>query len=220
MLVNARNAITGGGKISAKSYIQDGLVGLYDGIENGGYGTHNMTQSAWTPCVGSGAISNFNTARYTGHSYFQNEAVYWRNVFLPTTGDSKSLVNSYNFTVEFLCERMSYSYTYSLRTESSQVIAINGTIDKAYCYDSVINLGAKSIGDVTLITFTADGSSLKVFQNGIYIGGATIDPTITTSNAFGIMRCNIYRVGEYSRALSSDEIAHNYAIDRKRFGVP
>ena len=41
------------GPITIKSYVQDGLVAMWDGIENGGYGIHydELPNNIWRPCV-------------------------------------------------------------------------------------------------------------------------------------------------------------------------
>ena len=49
-------------------------------------------------------------------------------------------------------------------------------------------------------------------NNNIYIG-----KVLTNKNGF---RGKVFNVRIYSRALTVEEIAHNYAIDKARFGIP
>ena len=41
MLIARRNGLMAGGGLSAKDYVQDGLVAMWDGIENAGWGQHD-----------------------------------------------------------------------------------------------------------------------------------------------------------------------------------
>lgn len=41
-------------KPTAKSYVQDGLVAMWDGIENAGYGVHDAAATTWTDLSGNG----------------------------------------------------------------------------------------------------------------------------------------------------------------------
>jgi hypothetical protein len=41
---------------SAKSYIQDGLIAMWDGIENVGYGVHDENATVWKDLVGNSDI--------------------------------------------------------------------------------------------------------------------------------------------------------------------
>ena len=51
--------------LSAKSYISDGLIGLYDGIENVGWGTHNPSATSWVDLTGKNCALELNPAPAT-----------------------------------------------------------------------------------------------------------------------------------------------------------
>ena len=40
--------------ITAKSYVQDGLIAMWDGIENAGWGVHDMNATMWKDLTGNG----------------------------------------------------------------------------------------------------------------------------------------------------------------------
>lgn len=46
----------GDAKVSAKSYVNNGLVGLWDGIENAGFGVHSANLSVWKNLGSNGSI--------------------------------------------------------------------------------------------------------------------------------------------------------------------
>lgn len=58
----------GAGALSAKSYVQDGLVCLWDGIENVGYGVHDGAATGWVDLVGGLTIPLCRDAFFTGDS--------------------------------------------------------------------------------------------------------------------------------------------------------
>ena len=66
MLIAARNAMLAGGGLSAKSYVQDGLVAMWDGIENAGWGTHNGSATTWTDLSGNNYNMSLNQHRASG----------------------------------------------------------------------------------------------------------------------------------------------------------
>lgn len=47
MIDAARQSFWTSGRISAKSYVKDGLVAMWDGIENAGFGQHSSDTSVW-----------------------------------------------------------------------------------------------------------------------------------------------------------------------------
>ena len=56
MMLGARTAAwakSGGGVPTARDYVQDGLIAMWDGIENAGWGVHNQNErSIWVDLVG------------------------------------------------------------------------------------------------------------------------------------------------------------------------
>ena len=41
-------------KYTARDYVQDGLVAMWDGIENAGWGTHDDAATVWKDLTGNG----------------------------------------------------------------------------------------------------------------------------------------------------------------------
>lgn len=55
--------------VSAKSYVQDGLIAQWDGIENIGYGRHDGASIIWVDLIGN------RTATLTEHGAFSDDAL-------------------------------------------------------------------------------------------------------------------------------------------------
>ena len=49
-------------KYSAKDYVQNGLVAMWDGIENAGYGVHDQSATTWKDLIGNNDIKILATA--------------------------------------------------------------------------------------------------------------------------------------------------------------
>ena len=78
MMLGARTgawAKSGGGLPTAKDYVQNGLVAMWDGIENAGWGVHNPNATVWKDLVGdcdftlSGVSFDADRAIFNGYGY-------------------------------------------------------------------------------------------------------------------------------------------------------
>jgi hypothetical protein len=236
-LINLRNALMSGKrKPTAKDYVQDGLVAMWDGIENAGWGIHNASATVWKDLIGSrdfalgGAFSaeslgfrigdgaaGYGTA---GSGYTPSDVDFLttqlvvqvmenKNAFLATTVNKN--------TVGKTCTLWKSGSTYYLGTgwSSKPKYEIGSTVVGTYMLTIIYN-GQTADGawkNTTQLTqvrtegFSNNGSS------GITIG---VRAGYTSWNA------NALYMGLrlYSRALTADEIAANYAIDKERFNLP
>ena len=65
----------GGAKVSAKSYVKNGLIGLWDGIENVGYGKHSGNTLVWKNLGSLG--SAYDATRLTqAQAWTENGAIF------------------------------------------------------------------------------------------------------------------------------------------------
>lgn len=62
--------------ISARSYVNDGLIAMWDGIENAGWGVHDAAPTAWTDLIGNCHLNDlFVDSAYSPTSGFGDN--YW-----------------------------------------------------------------------------------------------------------------------------------------------
>lgn len=101
MLIGFRNAIRvgSGKKISARSYIQDGLFAMWDGIENAGWGVHDANATVWTDLSGNG--KNW-TLRSAGAS-FRDDCLYCNG----STWAAQQSILPLVYTIECLSQTVS-----------------------------------------------------------------------------------------------------------------
>lgn len=239
MLIAARNGMmVGGGKLSAKSYVQDGLVAMWDGIENAGYGVHDPNATVWKDLCNNGYDATILPRISIGESY------------------CASLEGGANTSICPTNKWMDYVVTI-------EVVGSNPDITKSTCFcggnvDHENNVGANIkgigigndavwVGKINNIQYGVNGYRLE--NNKIYsissawstdglvsINGETF-PKTTRALAYWNAGGNVSLLGTgytgyiynpstvycarlYSRALTASEIAANYAVDKARFNLP
>ncbi len=214
---------------SAKSYVQDGLIGHFDAIENAGYGTHDTSTETWVNLVGTNVMDHFSVQALTKWS--------WSDTYLGlTTGDNNSttrLITARDLTLsQFTFENVLRSgsnknvrrwevtpWTSNFETwwnESEGYLErINGTRIAAYT-PTAANV------DIHFVT-TYDSKTHTALA---YVGGTRHQKTATMNNYvftgklafFGAMtdgRAHALRV--YNRALTEEELLLNEVLDQLRF---
>lgn len=243
MIIAARNSfMTGSGRPTAKSYVQDGLVAMWDGIENAGWGTHVAAATTWKDLSGNGWGFPASNLRFHADHV---EA-------LAKVSSAKSSTDFWDWsaaTFESVCER---PYTTDWNNGFFQlgrigIFNINNPAINAYSWytnQSTSNWRALYLfsreadarnfdlahrGFVT--DFTSPKNNQQVFRNGIYLPNLVyVDEMWTQTIAHNALRATLNKgtVGTpkywcirlYNRALTAEEIQHNFKIDKKRFGLP
>lgn len=225
MLPGARLLFAGSArKLSARNYVQDGLIAMWDGIENAGWGTHDAAATTWKDLVGGHDVT-----LGAGMSFASNALVCTAQGIATGTGISESIA-AIEF-VEFHSARQdgmifqlqrsrqcvlryfynTYSFSqnatdsampYQLGSVHAVYVALSsdGTIDTCYI-DGV---------DVTSQKKARDGTI--AFYYGVRIGGATA--------SYFPYAGSLHALRVRSRAITADEIAANYSIDKARFNLP
>lgn len=228
-------------KWTARDYVQDGLVAMWDGIENAGWGVHDANATVWKDLTGNGW--DFPAANLIFHDD--------RVEALANVGSVKSSADFWDWaggTFDGTFERPTTTAPNNGFFQLGRVgigginhSAVNGCIwytsasatnwKCLYPFSGGSNPGARAF-EKAHRAFASDFTSLytnqKYYQNGIRYTGyfepwstniahSALTPTLYVGNA-GTPK--FYGIRLYSRALSADEIAHNYEIDKIRFNLP
>lgn len=227
---------------TARDYVQSGLVAMWDGIENAGWGLHddeatavknlvtNVSNSFPVSSIGSVSVTS-DALRFTcanGGAFTFNvtspdisakitiESV-WRIVAMPTAPSGNC------FPVQFLGGNARIPIIGNTGAQSLywggvgqprlNMSAIGGTqkISGAWVADSSGGTVAYNNG-ASLRAYTSYSAPTRANNTFFY------SPTSVGWPAGTII--DLYCVRQYSRALTADEIAHNYAIDKERFNLP
>ena len=220
---------------TSASYVQDGLITQWDGIDNSGTGAHNPNATVWKDLAGNldlaltanGCWTNGNALAVNGasavgttkaSSYKTIEIVYSKP-FQP----SKSCVLFHSgFTNRFVVFRYISStpptnQIYFEAAKSTKVISKRtsaGEITSAVALygddDSVVDVLCD--GERRTDGTYSEGWGLR---NRVSVGGRYSDNS--SQNEGSPSKGEVYAIRLYSRRLTKAELAHNNIVDRKRF---
>ena len=246
MLIGMRNGMLVGGGLSAKSYVQDGLVAMWDGIENAGWGVHDGSFVGMCNLTGYGCdLDNPSNAIMSNDGLAVASGA--------TTFKVKSTEGAEKIITRFINESKAYTFEIVGRgfAKNSNVLQLvsNGVTghymtffqSSAYGRGSINSSGSYFFAPGGWITNGSLGEGFashsrvctktmyRIYINAILkqtsdSSGASFSYTTEIYTRGRVMEFNscekIHRISIYDRALTADEIAHNYAVDKTRFNLP
>lgn len=142
---------------SAKSYVQNGLIGHFDGIENGGYGVHDPSATEWKNLVCTNLVDHLSVTTLKSYE--------WADNYL---GLSSGLVNeSTRMMTKRTLELTSFSIETVTRTGSDGMIrswevlpySENGTYNSDRCSDYEAWTSATTEGYLERLTVITQSNS-------------------------------------------------------------
>ena len=217
-------------------YIQDNLILWLDGYANTG-ATHAYSSSTWKDLSG-----NNNNVTVSGSTWYSNylsfdgvnDYAYRTNAtynitdeytleILVTpkrnTGTYQIIFNTVNhgrWTERYLSTDIGdggFTYTISDSTNSSHITKpiLDEELNKVQLVSSVLKeRNLKAYSNATLYKELTADFSPKITQNRIYIGG---------SESAYYFQGEIYSIRVYNRALTEEELLHNYNYDIEKFNL-
>ena len=237
MLIAARNSFMAGDRPTAKSYVQNGLVAMWDGIENAGWGVHDENATVWKDLVGNRDLTFVNGVTI-GDDYAEggDNLVVGVDPFEYTTiemviapGDSLSLYSQHVLMYSGVSGNSTPRWLMYSKYINRSTYGVHYYRDKTpNAFETRQTTGLTKI-NCTIIY--QDGYSRDVTSG--YVNGNIAANTTCSGNVGG--RISSFALGNalgrgsggkwfncrlYSRALTADEIAANYAIDKERFNLP
>lgn len=216
-------------------YIKDDLQVWYDGINNTGSGHSNST-TTWYDLSGNNnhaTIYNIATTPTADSGWHSNYLAFdGVNDFASKEGIT---VNGANGTIEIIAKYISGSYIFRSRasgyrtymlakyTTKGDPVVINNFImvdaNKRYNLSSRIQKWYTINNQSFFISYFNNNKSNELaytgIQNGQYFSIASFDQKKWDQGA----KMQVYAVRIYNRALTEDEIHHNYILDKARYGI-
>ena len=233
MLLGARMGLWGGKRTpTARDYVQSGLVAMWDGIENAGWGTHDPNATTWKNLKGDTAWDMSVRAAWQsgGGLYFDGT---WCGIAPKTSeqyvtmecvcdGVQESHLLAFGWSYQGMKKR--YSLLANASTSLLRCYVVAGVLDGTY---TDARSFAFTIGDTSSVIY-CDGASKGTSSAQRGETGQTLNhfrlcgygTTTDTDVSDFFYRGKIYACRIYNRALTAVEIAANYAIDKERFGLP
>lgn len=205
-------------KPTAKSYVQDGLIAMWDGIENAGWGVHDAEAMGWKDLAGTNDLVRYGCV--IGDNYVQSQSANDR-----MTG---ALVYSASDvqTIEFVSQsvRQTVGLVFNI-IYGDRFIGFRTDGSKLFFENNGYNFS------ITGVTNPQSYSFKYAVPNEVVVNGMSVSSSIT-GGSFGTKNFGfsvysgypfigkLYSVRLYNRALSSEEVAANYAVDKARFNLP
>ena len=241
MMLGARTAAWAkdGGWINP--YVTDGLASMFDSVWNVGGGLSDRTSDRWFDVVSPAYIEfeNFKNHDDAKIEWTDNavEITYMNGVGHGMTPVLDAFYNIGSATIEFVArnngnnDNRNYIFEswsngdYAIYTiyVGSHKAESNGAADPPRCLTSKL----------ASFSFVCDGSDTLFYRNGEYKGVISHDTFLqpTISDEFVAIGNRyphydftflgaISSIRIYSKPLSAEEIAANYAIDKARFNLP
>ena len=216
---------------TARDYVQDGLIAMWDGIENAGWGIHS-SDMILNDLLGGGAHIDFvNTSRGDCSILFdgRDEQAGMLNEY--------QYINSQVLTIEFCVSLNSTKNQCFIQLSGSgnRYTLVAGVYNKSRelftgpNFSPIYNISELKIGTVSIQYIVGSFQSTKAYNNGVelshirdegfstnnglhYVGNRQNNTSFAMSGEFFSMRW-------YSRYLTDAEISHNNEIDKARFNL-
>ena len=226
---------------TAKDYVQDGLVAMWDGIENTGWGVHDPNATVWKNLVSSGDLRIGSNATVVENGVDVSDGrIASGSIVLPDT-----------FSMESVSAHRSFPQwrTFLMACIAGDYVGAKGfhfgLLGGKVCFS---NPGYKTSGEENYsepllntnyalntnqkysLSCSFDSTDLIIYSGGDIIGMRSGMIDMKKTSNFYIGRSDFIDWGSingtsfctrlYNRALTAAEVAANCAVDKARFGLP
>ena len=207
-------------------YVQDNLMLWYDGYANTG-GLRNNETTSWKDLSG-----NNNDGTLSGATWYYNSLSLDGVDDYVTTPYSSSLAPN-EFTIDLTFERLSsdkimilfvkwYGYTIELNADDTVVFGTRTTSD------GYMSGGKLELNETYNVVATYKNNEEKIYINGELKNTRKVtgsfshtltDLTIGRFSSSNYSHVNLNQVKFYNKALTEEEILHNYSYDKEKFNL-
>ena len=225
MMLGARTAAwaKSGEVPTAKDYVQDGLLAIWDGIENAGWGLHDPNATEWKQLMTSS--TDYDLVVPADKAMFTQDSLV---TSVKNAGLTTKKLRYYNGFLEAVVKAQSAFRGYWVGLDNPQGLSSYNGNDGPR-----VTLGALSYVGYTCIyelgkRFNVCGNLEYKDPRIMCLNGKTVDekkkvPYLASDAKWfksAPIGTEICCVRIYDRDLSLLEIAHNYSIDKARFNLP
>lgn len=239
---NSRVQTTG---YTARDYVQDGLIAMWDGIENAGWGKHDANATNWVDLIGGADMALAIPAAYTNVAFltWEEGALHYSDslnvanfpvIYFATVTVNEDLAYFLNVdfgTAEVVSRRNADSFIdnreYSLFGYLNRTLGFYGPIlaNENQLFRGDGYLRVKKTLAATKAQQYVNGEKMTRYNLTLtqkansYSVGSTFRGFMLRGN-YNCPSIDYYCIRLYNRALTAEEVAHNYEIDKARFNMP
>ncbi len=218
---------------SARNYVQDGLVGLYDAVENAGWDTHDAEATSWKNLVGTSVMGDLDVTNLKSHSWGDAALTLssgWDKISpdgMLVTDESVALSK---FTIETAVRTPAdgmvrrweaFPWTASFETWTSSnsgecyMERINGTrISACRTRMKNVEMSFSTVYDSLRHVARAFADGVEYVTNAM-VANFTYSGRLAFFSSMNNAQGHVIRV--YNRALSAEEVRLNNVVDQLRF---
>lgn len=212
---------------SAKDYVQDGLIALWDGIENVGWGMHDAQTTVWKDLSGNeNDLTLMNGAHFDANSLVtaaRNSVSALLSTTLPyATIEVCAFFDASRNSSALVCFGNSVNNSRMMSCSPNKIQGLNG--------NAVITVSTSEAARTWAATYPSSSSAIQYIDGQLATGSVGNNSWSNRTGNFGLSGSsnyasynfvgNYYSVRLYSRPLTAEEIVHNYAVDKARFNLP
>ena len=226
MMLGARTAAwaKSGGVPTARDYVQDGLIAMWDGIENAGWGVHEPNATVWKDLVGSNDFNFIGSPsvesdnfRFYGDSYCNVKTELTAACIEVVASFNSDKINNAVFSAHIqgrpqLTKTTSggWGFGYTGYRWPSSLLSPYDNLVHTFVYNNREGNSEESIDGI----FKASYELKQIDCSSLYLAYAQNSGVTYKGEA------SVYCVRIYSEQLERGEIAANYAVDKARFNLP
>lgn len=216
--------VEGGESYSASSYVQDGLIGQYDGIENAGVGVHGSPEQ-WKDLIGNNDLLLENItwgddgAIYNG----SNSVAYLSSLPFLDSFQSVEICATMTGSDSWMTFQFSNTSYMGYNGRGRLIVTTKGSGPNDYYNTAFTPTSAHTASALPSMRLSVDGviRSTKEFNNnGVSQNNKyqTLFGARYYSRISMVLTGKIHSIRIYDKQLSQEELTKNYDIDMKRFG--
>lgn len=218
---------------TARDYVQDGLIAMWDGIENAGWGVHNPNATEWKDLIGGGGDLPVITSQSL---YFSSDALVAIGGKYAGFGDIPQVALSGDFTYEVCWSRDTKFIESADSRNEFGLLRIDVFRGKLFVisspnnrcdYTPPINVREGVRFTQSMVgQYGASSASALVYCNGIPLSNGVLasgnynNTRIAYGSGWSEPSSHHCNIRLYSRTLTAEEITRNYRIDKERFNLP
>ncbi|MBO6031854.1 MAG: hypothetical protein J6Q22_10475 [Prevotella sp.] len=225
---------------TAQDYVMDGLVSMWDGIENAGWGLHEDSPQYWSDLVGEDYMAKTGSANTYYPTYFTENGLcgiaynHWpsksQRLYSALIGTERTVevvftrtymgntVGLPNFTGNNWLSMQGFSGASMLCYHEGAGFWVTPPIQTApvtFSLTWVVEDGKCHVYVNGMLQSTVNSGGMSVPNNSIM----TLGQNIGLVNGTSYFAALTHSVRIYSKALSDAEVKANLTVDRGRFGL-
>lgn len=211
---------------TARDYVQAGLLGMWDAIENVGWGQHDSSSRTWVDIVGRNNLSLVDSFVFGGASLVMtppesgyatlSSATTWRTaevVFRAQAPMGQCVISPNKNGDRWMIEYIGGRFDTGNNNNPNNIRVGAGYLPGSYAH---VGFTKDSSGNTTAGFYNGAPANDGIYNDWYGQGSQNFGGTRANNRYF---RGEFFAVRMYTRELSPAEIAANYEVDKVRFGL-